>query len=120
MIGLALYGVFALIRDKLEQSRRYLRWMIPAIALPYIANTAGWIMTEIGRQPWVVYGLQLTKDGVSPTVPAGQVLLTLLGFTVVYGVLAAADVYLFVHFVRRGPEPEDEASDAVQLNVAPL
>ncbi len=51
MIGLALYGVFALIRDKLEQSRRYLRWMIPAIALPYIANTAGWIMTEIGRFP---------------------------------------------------------------------
>ncbi|MBX6353141.1 MAG: cytochrome ubiquinol oxidase subunit I [Thermoflavifilum sp.] len=120
MILSALYGAWQMVRDKLLQSRRYLRWMLFAMPLPFIANTAGWLMTEMGRQPWVVYGLELTRDGVSPTVPAGEVLLTLISFSVLYGLLAIVDAYLFVRAVRQGPEPDGEDSEVPDLNVAPL
>lgn len=68
MILLSFIGTVAVLRNKLERYRRYLKWMTPAIALPFIANTSGWIMTEVGRQPWIVFGLQKTEDGVSPLV----------------------------------------------------
>lgn len=104
MILLALYGTIAVVRKRLEKNRWFLKISIWAIALPYIANTAGWIMTEVGRQPWVVFGYQKTANGVSPTVSAGMVLTSLLGFTLIYGILAAALVYLYVHFIRKGTE----------------
>jgi cytochrome bd ubiquinol oxidase subunit I len=102
MILLALYGTIAMVRNRLLKGTLYLKFMVWAIALPFIANSAGWIMTEVGRQPWVVFGLQKTSDGVSPTVPAGMVLTSLIGFTVIYAILAAVLVYLFVHFIRKG------------------
>lgn len=104
MILAGLYGTIASVRNRLLNNKLYLKLMVWAIALPYIANTTGWIMTEVGRQPWVVFGLQKTTDGVSPTVSAGMVLTSLIGFTVVYGLIAAALVYLFVHFVKKGVE----------------
>lgn len=104
MILAGLYGAVAIVRNRLMNNRLYLKLMVWAIALPYIANSTGWIMTEVGRQPWVVFGLQKTTDGVSPTVSAGMVLTSLIGFTVVYGLIAAALVYLFVHFVKKGVE----------------
>lgn len=106
MILLALFGAIAVIRNKLENNRWFLKIMIWAIALPYIANTTGWIMTEVGRQPWIVFGYQKTADGVSPTVSAGLVLTSLIGFTLVYGILAAALVYLYVHFIRKGTDAD--------------
>lgn len=106
MILLSLFGTYAVIRNKLLDKRRYLKWMVPAIALPFIANTSGWIMREVGRQPWIVFGLQKTQDGVSPTVSSGMVLTSLIGFTVIYGILAAALIYLFVHFIRKGQYEE--------------
>jgi cytochrome bd ubiquinol oxidase subunit I len=104
MILLALYGTVTVMRNRLEQGRRYLKLMVWAIALPYIANSAGWIMTEVGRQPWVVFGFQKTSDGVSPNVSSGMVLTSLIGFTLVYGILAACLVYLYVHFIRKGTD----------------
>lgn len=104
MILAGLYGTVAMVRNRLMNNKLYLKLMVWAIALPYIANSTGWIMTEVGRQPWVVFGLQKTTDGVSPTVSAGMVLTSLIGFTVVYGLIAAALVYLFVHFVKKGVE----------------
>ncbi|MFM9328938.1 cytochrome ubiquinol oxidase subunit I [Paenibacillus mesotrionivorans] len=104
MILAALYGVVAMVRNRLMNNKLYLKLMVWTIALPFIANSTGWIMTEVGRQPWVVFGLQKTTDGVSPTVSAGMVLTSLIGFTVVYGLIAAALVYLFVHFVKKGVE----------------
>ncbi len=104
MILAALYGTVAMVRNRLMNNRLYLKLMVWTIALPFIANSTGWIMTEVGRQPWVVFGLQKTTDGVSPTVSAGMVLTSLIGFTVVYGLIAAALVYLFVHFVKKGVE----------------
>ncbi|MFD0960426.1 cytochrome ubiquinol oxidase subunit I [Paenibacillus chungangensis] len=112
MILLSLIGTVAVLRNKLDNYRRYLKWMTPAIALPFIANTSGWIMTEVGRQPWIVFGLQKTEDGVSPLVTPGMVATSLIGFTVVYGILAAVFIYLVVHTVRKdgSAEPKVEAA----------
>ncbi|GAA4847161.1 cytochrome ubiquinol oxidase subunit I [Paenibacillus vulneris] len=113
MILLSLFGTYAVWRNKLDQFPRYLKWMVPAISLPYIANSAGWIMTEVGRQPWLVFGLQKTEAGVSPTVTPAMVATSLIGFTVIYGLLAAALVYLIVVFVKKGAvDEEHEAHEA--------
>ena len=74
-----------------------------AIALPYLANTTGWILTEVGRFPWVVYGLVKMQDGVSKSVTWGMLLTSLIGFILVYGLLIAANVYLMVKFSKAGP-----------------
>ena len=74
-----------------------------AIALPYLANSTGWMLTEMGRQPWVVFGLMKTEDAFSPTLTPGMVLTTLIVFTLVYGVLMVADVYLLAKYAKAGP-----------------
>jgi len=94
MLLLAAWATWGVLRERFEQQRLMLRLLPWAIGLPYLANSAGWIFTEMGRQPWIVVGLQKTADAVSPTVGAGQVLTSLVGFTLVYGVLMAANVYL--------------------------
>ncbi len=106
MLALALYGLYLVLRDKYDSKTWYLRALGWAIALPYIANTTGWLFAEIGRQPWIVFGLQLTADGVSPTVPGGAVFLTFVGFTLIYAALMVADVYLLNKYARRESEPE--------------
>ena len=95
MAILALYGLYLVLR-KLQLPAWYLRVLPFAIALPYLANSSGWLMTELGRQPWIVFGLMKTAQGVSTAVPAGQVLASLLLFTLVYGALMVADLYLLV------------------------
>jgi cytochrome d ubiquinol oxidase subunit I len=81
-----------------------LKALLCAIPLPYIAIQLGWIVAEVGRQPWLVYGVFRTADGVSKSISSGQVLLSLLGFTVVYGLLAVVDVFLLTKFARKGPD----------------
>jgi cytochrome d ubiquinol oxidase subunit I len=110
MLLLAAWATLQAVRERFEASPRLLRLLVWAIALPYVANSAGWIFTEIGRQPWIVFGLMKTADGVSPTVTAAEVGFTLAGFTIVYAALMAADVYLLAKFARRGvsePAPVD-------------
>lgn len=107
MILMALYGVYLMLRDKLEGHQKYYKWMMWAIALPYIANTTGWLMTEIGRQPWAVFGLLKTTDGASPTVGPALVWTSLIGFALVYGILAVVEVYLLVTTIKMGPDDED-------------
>ena len=109
MAGMALYALYLLMREKLASSRRFFRLLTWALALPYLANTAGWLLTELGRQPWIVQGLQKTEDAVSPNVSAGSVLFSLIAFTLIYGVLMAADVYLLMKYGKAGPV--DEASE---------
>lgn len=113
MVGLGmLFIIFAIIgliqwwKDKLEESRLYLKLATIVMFLPLLANSLGWIVTEMGRQPWVVYGLMLTSDGVSPNVSAGSMLLTTVAFTLVYGILAAVAVFLIHRFAKPGV-PED-------------
>ncbi len=104
MLGLAGLGLFFVLRERIEASKLFLRALPFAIALPYIANTAGWMMTELGRQPWIVFGLQRTEDAVSPNVTMGMVGLSLVLFVVTYGVLMVADVYLLAKFGKKGPD----------------
>ena len=76
------------------------------IALPYLANTTGWLMTEWGRQPWIVFGLMKTADAVSPNVsPAAWCWLSLVGFTLVYGALMVADIYLLAKYAAGEAAP---------------
>ncbi len=85
------------------------RWFLPAmISLPFmpiLANSLGWIFTETARQPWAVFGLIKTADGVSPSVSAGNVIVTMTGFTVLYGILAIIEFGLILRTVKVGPAP---------------
>lgn len=112
MILLALIGLVLLKTNKLQNNKVYLKIMLFAMALPYIANTTGWLITEMGRQPWIVYGLQKTAEGLSTVVPASYVLISMIGFTVVYGILAVVDVMLLVKYAKKSPVELDEAPTA--------
>jgi cytochrome d ubiquinol oxidase subunit I len=102
MLLLAAWASLAVMRDRIGGSRALLAALVPAIALPYVANSTGWLFTELGRQPWIVFGLQKTAAGVSPAVSVGELLVTLVGFTLIYGVLMAADVYLLKKYATAG------------------
>mgnify|MGYP003810942429 CR=1 FL=1 len=113
MILLSLYGIYRMARKKLMPLPRwYLSLLVAAISLPFIGNTAGWIMTEIGRQPWTVFGLLRTEQSVSPGVSEGQVGFSLLSFTTVYLILLALTVWLFYRTARKGPAAELRADAA--------
>jgi cytochrome bd ubiquinol oxidase subunit I len=110
MLVLSGWAVVAMLQERFERSPRLLALLVPAIVLPYAANTAGWIFTEIGRVPWIVFGLMKIEQGVSPSVTAGEVLFSVVVFTLLYGALMAADLYLLAKFGMagiRGPEPEE-------------
>jgi cytochrome d ubiquinol oxidase subunit I len=111
MALIALYGLYLVMKGQFESKPRYLRLLIPAILLPYIANTSGWLMTELGRQPWIVYGLKKTADAVSPNVSTGTMLFSVVGFTLLYGVLMVADVYLLAKYAKN-PETGKEATSS--------
>jgi cytochrome d ubiquinol oxidase subunit I len=80
------------------------------IALPYIANTSGWILTEMGRQPFIVYGLLKTDQAMSPGLSTGMVLFSLIGFGLVYAVLMGVDAYLLAKFAKAGPASSEAES----------
>ena len=110
MAGLGTYFVllmvvsaFLLWRDRLFRTRWALWPLMLSFPLPYIANTAGWMTAEIGRQPWVVYGLLRTSEGYSKYVSAGNSLFTLLGFMGMYSVLSILFVVLVYRIIANGP-----------------
>jgi cytochrome d ubiquinol oxidase subunit I len=115
MIGLGLLAVVLALaglwftRRQADRDSRLLTWvwrLAPwAVGLPLLANTFGWIFTELGRQPWTVFGLLRTEDSVSPSVTAGSVLTSLLVFTVLYGVLAVVELSLIIRYAKAGPPP---------------
>jgi cytochrome d ubiquinol oxidase subunit I len=104
MALLVLLALFPTLRNRPISAFRYVRFLPLAIGLPYLANTSGWIFTEMGRQPWVVYGLMKTEDAFSISLTPGMVLTSLILFTLVYALLMFADVYLLVKFAKAGPE----------------
>ena len=104
-ILLTVYGWFK--RKKLLENPLYLKIMIFAIPLPYLAIQLGWIVAEIGRQPWLVYGVFKTADGASP-VAVSQVAISLVAFILVYSVLGAAGFYLMFQKAKKGPELDSE------------
>ena len=92
------------------------KWFLPAMLtmpfLPILANSFGWIFTESARQPWVVFGLMKTADGVSPSVSSGSVLFTMIAFTALYGVLAVIEFNLMIRAIKVGPEKVTAKSDS--------
>ncbi|MCL1975104.1 MAG: cytochrome ubiquinol oxidase subunit I [Firmicutes bacterium] len=102
MLVLALLALFWWQEDTLIKHNKYLKLLIPALLLPYIANSCGWLVAEVGRQPWIVYGLQTVNQGVSKVVAAPIVLLSLVGFTAVYTVLLVIAVKLIKKTCREG------------------
>jgi len=100
----ALLTLVGLLRwNKLESSRLYLRTMMYAIPLPYISTELGWLVTEVGRQPWIVYGVMKTGDAASP-IAASQVAVSLVAFIVLYSLLGLAAFSIMIKIARSGPE----------------
>jgi len=99
---MAVWGIVLFLRHKLPGSRRYLKFLIFAVPLPYLANEFGWIAAEVGRQPWAVYRVLKTADAVSKVVPPGNILFSLILFTAIYALIAAAGISIILKFIRRG------------------
>ncbi len=102
MLGLAVWALFMVMGEQIAISPRAQKIFFWAQFLPYAANSAGWILTEVGRTPWVVFGVMRMEDAVSPAVSVGELLFTLIGFTLVYGLLMYADVYLLAKYAKAG------------------
>jgi cytochrome bd ubiquinol oxidase subunit I len=104
-IAVMVIAAFLLWRKKLFDSRWMLWLLMLCVPLPYIANTAGWMTAELGRQPWLIYGLMRTAAGASPRVGAGNAWFTLIGFMGMYTVLAILWLFLVWREIELGPEP---------------
>jgi cytochrome d ubiquinol oxidase subunit I len=117
LAALGALGTWLLWKRRIAEVGWFHRLAVWALALPFLANVFGWTVTEIGRQPWVVYEELLVRDGVSPSVSAGEVLTTLIGFTLIYGILAAVDIYLMRKYAREGATDET-TPDAVGASMA--
>jgi cytochrome bd ubiquinol oxidase subunit I len=102
MLLLSLFLLIALRRP--IENARWMRWMPWVIALPYTANICGWILTEMGRQPWIVQGLLKVEDGISPNLTTGHLLISLISYTLLYGALAVAMFYLMRKYAIAGPD----------------
>ena len=102
---LALVALWVTRRGR-APDRRWLRWTAVALPLlPLAASATGWIFTEMGRQPWIVFSEMLTRDGVSTSVSLGEAITSIVVFTLLYGVLAVVEVGLVLHFSRKGLDP---------------
>lgn len=108
MIVLGMYAMYLMWRKKMDRPNTwFMRFMLWGLFLPPIANVAGWIMTEIGRQPWTVFGLMTTEDSVSPNVTSGQILFSVISFTAIYAILGLVLVGLFLKVIKKGPYAMD-------------
>jgi cytochrome d ubiquinol oxidase subunit I len=128
MIGVgilaALIAALALWTTRGERipRARWWHWAIMAAPLlPILGNSFGWIFTEVGRQPWLVFGVMATKTGVSPSVSAGEVVTSMVVYTLLYGLLAVVEVKLFLTYLRAGAPPfEEPATPETHDDQAPL
>jgi len=103
MIGIAAFFVWAMMRGDITKAK-WMKWVPWILILPYLANASGWLLTEMGRQPWIVYGLLKVQDAVSPNLTVVDLWISLIGYTVVYGSLAVAMVYLMKKTALAGPD----------------
>ncbi len=101
----AVWGLWLMWRKRLESARRFLHVAVWAAVLPFVMNTAGWLLTESGRQPWIVQGVMLTSNGVSPSVSATTVAISLVVFFLLYAVLAVVAITLMMRYARKTLPP---------------
>jgi cytochrome d ubiquinol oxidase subunit I len=102
---LGVTGLFLLWRGTCATNRLYLTAAALSLPLPFLANELGWMAAEIGRQPWVVYNLMRTRDAVSAAVPAGQILASIILFSLIYTLLFGVWLYLLKRQIDKGPQP---------------
>ncbi len=118
MILVAMIAIFLAFRKKPIEKVKLLWIFVPMVAAPYLANTAGWLLTEMGRQPWVVFGQMLTRNAGTPMLneQPWMVITTLAGFFLVYGILIVIDVFLLVKYSKKVPGESTylDGSQAVQ------
>jgi cytochrome d ubiquinol oxidase subunit I len=118
MMGLSFLFLLATRKD--YEHARWMKWVPWVIALPYIANSSGWILTEMGRQPWIVQGLLTVEKAVSPNLTTLDLLISLIGYAVVYGSLAVAMVKLMKKYAVAGPDAAMHESVDVEPESGPL
>ncbi|MFA6572267.1 MAG: cytochrome ubiquinol oxidase subunit I, partial [Bacteroidota bacterium] len=104
LIALSIIGIFLWWRKKLFVNKWLLRIFVIAVLGPQIANQLGWISAEVGRQPWIVYGLLRTSDAISKAVTANQIWFSLILFTLIYALLFVLFIYLLNEKIKHGPE----------------
>ncbi|HEY2304732.1 MAG TPA: cytochrome ubiquinol oxidase subunit I, partial [Streptosporangiaceae bacterium] len=106
------WGLWLIRRKKLATSRRFLWLATWAVVLPFLMNTAGWLLTESGRQPWIVQGIMLTKNGISPSLSTTWIAISLAAFVLVYAVIATIDLLLMLKYSRQQLPPPRAAAEA--------
>jgi cytochrome d ubiquinol oxidase subunit I len=104
MLLMTIVAVVYSKRGTLELHPLFLKIMLFSIPLPYVAGQLGWIVAEVGRQPWIVYGVLKTTHAVSQSISTLQVYASLIGFTMLYGGLGVVDIYLLTKFAKKGPD----------------
>ncbi|HEX2997595.1 MAG TPA: cytochrome ubiquinol oxidase subunit I, partial [Anaerolineales bacterium] len=125
LIMILLSFLFLLATRKQYENAKWMKWVPWVLVLPYIANTSGWVLTEMGRQPWIVQGLLTVEKAVSPNLTVVDLWISLIGYVVVYGTLASAMFYLMRKFAIAGPdatlhesvdvEPESGVGDVLPI-----
>jgi cytochrome d ubiquinol oxidase subunit I len=115
MLLCALLGTLLLFRNWITKARFLHHLMVAAIPLPFAAAILGWLVRELGRQPWLVWGKLRTADAISD-VPAGQILFSFIAFSLLFAALAVADWVLMARVAKRGPEPVEEPAELPVLS----
>jgi cytochrome d ubiquinol oxidase subunit I len=112
VLGISVWGLWLIRRKKFATSRVFLWVAVWAAVLPFVMNTAGWLLTESGRQPWIVQGIMLTKNGISPTVSTTTLWISLIAFVLLYATLGTVDLILMLKYSREQLPPPRTESDA--------
>ncbi|MPM38991.1 Cytochrome bd ubiquinol oxidase subunit 1 [bioreactor metagenome] len=120
LVGIAALCALLIYTGRLEDQRLVLKAVLWTLPIPYIANSLGWIVAELGRQPWIVVGLLKVDQAISPNVPASSIMISLIGFTVIYAALIVAAVYLMHKFAIKSPVEAQVDSRAQTVKEATL
>jgi cytochrome bd ubiquinol oxidase subunit I len=117
---LAVWGIWLVHKGTLERSKWFLRVAIWSVVTPFVMNTAGWLLTESGRQPWIVQGLLKTVDANSPAVTSTDIWISLVVFVLIYIALGAADVVLMLRYSRRDLDRDDDETGTPSSGAEPM
>lgn len=120
MLLMSTLALYYQTKKKLYDKTKFLKLLVLTLALPYIANSTGWILTEVSRTPWIVFGLLKLEDAVSPTVSYGYVLTSLIVFTLVYSALILIDVSLMLKFAKKDTVDEGKNSSGKEVKEGSL
>ena len=107
MIGFALAGLLLRIGGRYATAPLFLKGLVAMSITPFIAVLAGWFVTEVGRSPWLIYGVMTHAQGVTPSLTGGMALFTLIGYILVYAVIFSAGIYYLMRMFQAGLESLD-------------